>query len=542
MEDGLRSPAWEGKSPLPPGKYHRLFQVVGTVERANGEDPLADSREVALNWVRTKKGWKITSDDAVAGRPIHLEDEHSLRTLSVESSPGLWAIRLDDPCREVVGRQWRVELVLMDQGVGRPAFGCTLSVMVPLGSTDHPTPGIPGVINELARTQGLEEAGHRLNGQLWEIERPHEVDDLISYMESINSPVSILLVSRPRQGRPFTDPKVLAQKLAGVAVVAACTPEAAQELTQRYGRDLGVFGDALRLYRVGFDADVDTKWQHPLFLSHWKSRIGYMSKQLKSIAMMDTVRRRDESRDVPNFGLIRQISAERRLTSVFANATEEAPAMATLREEVAKLQADRDEWKAMALDEERSANEAKEGQQQTKARLYLYGERIRALEVRLQESGQAVNDSFPSSLEDLGQWAESNLAGRLVLTPRALRSASRSEHAEPEKIFQALSLLAGEYWTMKVGGGGTTAKSSFDLASAEVGFRVAPTGMAVRQRQFEDEYHVLWEGKRYPLDLHLSGSDSRDVRRGLRVYFSWDQDQELVIVGHLPTHLTNTLT
>lgn len=34
---------------------------------------------------------------------------------------------------------------------------------------------------------------------------------------------------------------------------------------------------------------------------------------------------------------------------------------------------------------------------------------------------------------------------------------------EPEKIFQALSLLAGEYWTMKVGGGGTTAKSSFDL-------------------------------------------------------------------------------
>lgn len=533
---------WETTAPLSPGKYHRVFQTIGTVDRAVGDDALQSSRGIVLDWVRKRKGWKLPAEDEAAGHPLHFEDEHTLRSLSIESSPGLWAIRLDDPCREVIGRQWRVELVLIEQD-DRPAFGCTLSVMVPPGSGGQITPGIPGVINQLARTQGLEEAGRKLDGGLWEVDRPHEVDDLIRYIESPGRPVSLILISKPRHGRSFVDPHAISQKLAGVAIVAMCTADAAQEVTERYGRELGLFGDAIRLYRVAFDADVDTKWRHPLFLSHWKNKAAYLIKLLKSAAMSDTVSRRDEKRDLPSFALIRQIVAEQRLASVLGEASADLPATATLKEEVRTLQADRDAWQTMALDEERRATEASQAQQQTRARLYIYSERIRTLEAQLDLVGGNTLQPLPDSLESIDSWVESSLTGRLILTPRALRAVSRSDHAEPRKIYEALKLLGNEYWAMKVGEGSAgSAKACFDAAEERSGFRIGPTGIAVKQKQFQDEYQVLWEGNRYSLDLHLVGSDSRDVRRGLRVYFAWDSEQQLVVVGHLPTHLTNTLT
>jgi hypothetical protein len=50
----------------------------------------------------------------------------------------------------------------------------------------------------------------------------------------------------------------------------------------------------------------------------------------------------------------------------------------------------------------------------------------------------------------------------------------------------------------------------------------------------------MWEGQQYRLSMHLAGSPSRDGRYGLRIYFAWDEEQQLVVVGQLPDHLTNS--
>lgn len=527
--------------PLTPGKYNRQFQVIGTVDPGAGSDPLRSARDVVLRWVRQKKRWQVTAEQATAGRPIHLEDEDSLRSLSIESAPGLWAIRLDDPCSQVPGRQWRVELAFVDQPGDRPAFGCTLSVMIPPNLSVTGAPGLPAVIRDLARTQGLQEGGRNLDGALWEIDRPHEVDDLVQYLESPQRTSSVLVVSRSRNAASFGEAAKLAERLAGLTVVATCTPEAADELTDRYGRELGVFGDAMRLYRVDFDPDVDESKRHPLYRNPWNGSLAALTRSITSIAMFDTVGTKDETRDLPSFGLIRQIAAKQRVQAALSETHLSIPAIEELREDLEKLQKDREEWRTMALDEEKLAKSATTSQQQTQARLYVYAERIRLLEERLSAGGLTTKPAIPDSLADISNWCESHLAGRLVLTPRALREVSRVDHAEPQKIYQALLLLATEYWNMKTHGGGRS-KTLFDEAALRIGVRVGPTGDAVRQQRYSDEYQVRWEGNSYPLDLHLAGSDSRDIRRGLRVYFAWEEAQQLVLVGHLPTHLTNTLT
>jgi len=34
--------------------------------------------------------------------------------------------------------------------------------------------------------------------------------------------------------------------------------------------------------------------------------------------------------------------------------------------------------------------------------------------------------------------------------------------------------------------------------------------------------------------MHLAGSPSRKEQYGLRIFFVWDEEQELVVVGQLP--------
>jgi hypothetical protein len=54
-----------------------------------------------------------------------------------------------------------------------------------------------------------------------------------------------------------------------------------------------------------------------------------------------------------------------------------------------------------------------------------------------------------------------------------------------------------------------------------------------------DLYSVQYGGARRPLDRHLKGSDSRDRRFGFRLYFFWDEDEQVAVVGWLPSHLDN---
>jgi hypothetical protein len=518
------------------------MQVIGRFRPAAGEDQLAEARDLAVEWLQKKKSWNVGPSQVRNDRPVYLEDETSTRALSIESAPGLWAVRLDDPCGQVPGRQWRVEFVLVEMpGEEAPAFGCTLSVLVPIGNTEPVNrPGIPAVVGMMARGLGLKEAGQPLDGSVWEVDRPHEVDELINLIERPTRPMSVVVVSLPRQGAPFYDPARLSTTLAGLCVVATVTPDAAQELTARYGRDLGVFGDALRLFRVGFDADVDDRSRHPLFLSQaWRHRSHAALGVIKSVAMADTVSGRDDRRDIPSFGVIRSIAADQRIKAALQSA--DTLNAADVEQDIAALRDQAESWERYALAEDQRAQRAEEAQRQTLSRLYTYANQIRKLEDELNALRATPQTDFDVPLEDLSTWATENFTGRLVITNRAARAAAASNHNEPQLILKCVELLAKSYWDMKVYGGAER-QAACKQREAELGVRISPSGDAVDMRQYEAEYRVRWEGREYRLDMHLAGSDSRDRQRGLRIYFAWDDEQQLVVVGHLPTHLTSTHT
>ena len=58
-----------------------------------------------------------------------------------------------------------------------------------------------------------------------------------------------------------------------------------------------------------------------------------------------------------------------------------------------------------------------------------------------------------------------------------------------------------------------------------------------------DTYFVVYQGKRRKLERHLrKGGGGKDPRNQLRIYFFWDDDNQLVVIGDLPEHLDTRAT
>jgi hypothetical protein len=58
-----------------------------------------------------------------------------------------------------------------------------------------------------------------------------------------------------------------------------------------------------------------------------------------------------------------------------------------------------------------------------------------------------------------------------------------------------------------------------------------------------DPFRVDWRGGKRLLDQHLkNGGNTRDPKRCLRIYYFWDPEEQLVVVGSLPGHIRTGAT
>lgn len=140
------------------------------------------------------------------------------------------------------------------------------------------------------------------------------------------------------------------------------------------------------------------------------------------------------------------------------------------------------------------------------------------------------------SIADLAGWAAEN-SDRIIVLGRAVNAAKKSEYQDAPTLYAALEVLASTYPAVKAGSKPRECLKDELLAlGIEIGGSVDPG----RAGQAGEEYFVRWRGRRRFLDQHLKKGANRDPRFTLRIYFTWDDDMEKVIVGWLPSHLSNS--
>lgn len=516
--------------------------VVQVTSEIAGQEPAeaADfARRVILKWLRDKQRIQGIPNFAWGGEPFEIDASED-RPVSVTAFDNVWAMRYDNPDRDVHGRIWRTEAI-----VGVQDRAAVVGARLTTITRDWDVPvvrSVPRVILDLAESPGLADYGVPLLAKPWSINTDCDTEDFVALLENQGRTRPVFAVSADPTGQTLVDVTQLAARTAGLAHVASISFKAAWSLSDILGNRLSVFGQAVRTYRPGFDRTDALFEEHPLATRDWMERrfpdprafVGLLA----NLAIDATVASADLEARLPSFGRVREWVAARRLHAARQERAPEAELLSLYEDSNRRL--DEDRQAAEALVEEQHLRqrqlEAELEDQRRQVRSLLA--RVEYLETALQAKGVAEVIQYPEDWDQLDEWTSRHLSDRLRLLQRAARAAKKAEYSDLALACRALQLLAGPYRDMKLG---VSSKPAFHQACAELGLEVSPTGEASISR-YSDEYVVTYGGQRRELDLHLKKGAAREARNCLRIYFFWDDDAGQVVVGHLPGHLTTAIS
>jgi len=133
--------------------------------------------------------------------------------------------------------------------------------------------------------------------------------------------------------------------------------------------------------------------------------------------------------------------------------------------------------------------------------------------------------------------------GRMLLHPKAVKAASNSPFNDIPFAYKVLHLLVDAYIPMKTrAANDEQPRLYFEERCKQLGVDVSPVGAAIDHQRYANRYRRKFEDKVLTMDMHVSRGGGMDPATVFRCYFTYDADNERVLVGHLPTHLDNSLT
>jgi hypothetical protein len=172
---------------------------------------------------------------------------------------------------------------------------------------------------------------------------------------------------------------------------------------------------------------------------------------------------------------------------------------------------------------------------------------VESLRAQLEEkTGKSLDEEvpIPETYEGMQEWVEEHLAGRLVFLPRAARAVKDAVYEDVPLVYKGLLLLANEYRNMRLRVE-EAGKEKFEARCGELGLRFGGSMTEVAAGQYESEYYVdypVGSGLKHKLEFHLRKGSTKDDRLCLGIYFFWDDQARLVVVGSLPAHLRTRAT
>lgn len=305
-----------------------------------------------------------------------------------------------------------------------------------------------------------------------------------------------------------------------------------------------MFRQAVRVYRPGFRSWVSQPSDHPLILPSrvcdWDGGTPSFQKWLVHHSLLASVRGRRREEILPPFDRVRQMAAQTERQNLKDAGGTDAELIRLYEQDNERLVSELREQRELhsglleAAEEERDAaiQDANAAKSQSLERLH----RIRVLEAKLSEAMGSAEQVIPVSLDEFENWCHDNLAGSVELAGRAFQGVRKSEYHDPQMIYRSLLLLRDFYVPMRIDST-PNRRDAYEAALRELHLEESHTGDGVKYAV--DLYSVQYGSRRVPLDRHLKGGDSRDRRYCFRVYFFWDEEGQVAVVGWLPSHLDN---
>jgi hypothetical protein len=530
-------------------RAQRTDPIVAYVGRLARSGTFDEARDLACTWMRSRR-FKLPAD---VSSDFECRGPGEDKAIAVRHE-GIWALQVDT-FDQANKRRWRLEMVLVDDPSATPAVSLVLYATGP-ADQPPPEPTIPRLAGDLIDRIGLIDlhSGDGLTTVPERVDCEGQVSALVSRLQSPLRRHPIIVLAEYHKGdtiKTLMDPDALAVKLRGLAhvVVLDVVQRATWMLTDHLSKRFAVFGPAVRVFRPGFTTE-DPSARHPFWTpqelasSAWT--LAHLEQHLLREAASDSLNVLDRGDEIPAFDFVLRTVFKKRMETVRRAAKESLVLPASVVDQagtndglvqqdgyVSLLEQDNEQL-AESLQRMRSERD------QLKAKVFYLEDRVRGLENQRFD----VADSkapLPETWENLEDWAADHLGGRVIVTPKAARAARSSPFEDVPFAYEVLVFLARTYVPIRCGeleGG----KEVLESEKKRLGIAVSAVGNAVSMHRYKDAYSVNYKGRTVPLDMHVTGSDSRDPRYGFRVYFYWDEQDKCVVVGSFPNHLDNTLS
>lgn len=527
-----------------------LAARLGTPDQ-NASGVFNNARNRLLAWLKNKGFGELDPS-----RNQHCEQPDGELTIETDGST-IWSLRFDDRSSMESGAIWRVEATLL----GQPSPALSLRLFQVRSSEDAPPPvasGVPQVVASIAKDLGLQDAGVPLQNTALRFKGDAEAHRLGDLLLNPHRAQPVIVIA----GTIDASADRLAKRLAGVAHVAVIDSAAVNHLIRRFGRDLSVYGSAVRLYRPGFETGAD-QYRHRVWPRKGPQLSKWLANDLFEEACAISVDSDDLEERAPSFQAVRSHLAAARLASSeqrLATLRAQAESIASSKDEqISQLQEIRGELESALEEYKRKAADLDGSHKELLAELQAIRlERDSALEearqLRYQISNRWVDEVttdqddsddsyYPDTWDELEEWVDIFGEGKLVLHSKAAKAARASPFKDVSMAYKAMEYLVRYYIPMRTRSEDDTdayARSLHRLA--ELGLEESDVGTADEIRRYKKEYERIYEGRTVTLDRHLKRGVGFGGEYQFRLYFYYDQEQGKVLVGHLPTHLTNRLT
>lgn len=506
----------------------------------HSEENRTGARFRVLDWARGK--WPgLIPPLAYEGKAFE-HDQAGLRIAATSNADGtLWAFRSEHQGDQ--SRNWVTEAVIADLGhvdaLGVRNSCSTLSTEpIPVAS--------PRFLRDLVAHHELSDAGFPVSAVSHFVADADSFELFLKLLLSPDRSLPVVVLTQLHDTDSYAiNPAKLAKDTQGLAHVFCILPKATFELSDQLGRRLSVFDGAVRTYYPGFSEDSDP-WQHHLvFPQRIQEWVG--EETTGPVAFEQFLAGQLHFFSVNSPGKIEQLpsyfSIRRALLDKPNKTTDEE--IQLLRFELEEARAREAEWKAIADDRDTEAQTNEEESRRLFALNRVLVEDLR----NLRKSRGETTIPIPDSYAELPGWVDSFFADRMVLHNRALRGLKGAAFGNVALVCQSLKLLAEAYWDMRA----NTDASQRDVLVVRweeglkaLGLEFNSHSLAEnRLGEFRDQYTIDYRIGQKPkqvLGPHLKFGSTKDDHYCMRIYFIWDDERQMVVVGHLPSHLDTRAT
>lgn len=516
----------------------RDIEILRVSAQLDGDDYATSAeaaRKEALKWAKKRAGralpkvaWDLQDFDLpVGGR--------SSTAVRIENdSLDFWALRAEDPDKNVAGRVWSTEIVIGGEVGSRPRV--SLRLIVSTTETDFAIePHVPGPVLQMIDTPGMIRGARQLTLEPVTIQTENDAEDLCDHLEDPERRLPVFVVALPDGGgKARMDVSMLAKAVAGLARIVLVPAELTWVLTNRFGKYRSVFNGGVRAYLRGFSA-ADDPFRHRLFLEAELRKAGGGTtcvRRLRALAAEVSISETRLGKDVLDFAAVRTASRKLRKTDLSNQAAPDEELLKTAEELVESLESQIEE-KDKEIDGyiaeiEVAEDRALAAEQENRSLLF----RVRQLQAALADGGEAPTEEapLPQDWSEFTDWLDQTYPDKVLLTPAARRMARSPEFEDVTQVARSIAWLATVQNDRRVNGGG-----SLRDVQVENGIVNSPCG--------GDSYTADWKGRRYEVDWHIkNGGNVRDPRRCLRIYYFWEAETQQTVVDHLPSHRRTSAT